>query len=100
MSGLQTTPPALCPVKLRIPLLLPVDANVNPAVQGQRHARQGAEETVLQGKLGVASEGLSFLASLGPCVAPIVMIGPYRSGKSFTLNQLLEVDCGECSLHF
>lgn len=28
-------------------------------------------------------------------VAPIVVIGPYRSGKSFLLNQLLGVPCGK-----
>ena len=26
---------------------------------------------------------------------PVVVIGPYRSGKSFLLNQLLGVGCGE-----
>ena len=30
----------------------------------------------------------------GP-VAPVVVIGPYRSGKSFLLNQLLGVSCGK-----
>eukprot|EP00889_Picochlorum_renovo_P001452 jgi/Picre1/28482/NNA_003886.t1 len=30
----------------------------------------------------------------GPIV-PVVVIGPYRSGKSFTLNQLMEVPCDE-----
>mmetsp|Transcript_16501 Transcript_16501/g.43135 ORF Transcript_16501/g.43135 Transcript_16501/m.43135 type:complete len:640 (+) Transcript_16501:109-2028(+) len=43
-------------------------------------------------QLAVAPEGLAFLKSLG-LVAPVVVIGPYRSGKSFLLNQLLSVPC-------
>lgn len=43
--------------------------------------------------LQVAQEGLQFLESIDKPVAPIVVIGPYRSGKSFLLNQLLGVPC-------
>jgi len=41
------------------------------------------------------AEGLALLRALPPGapVAPVVVIGPYRSGKSFLLNQLLGVGC-------
>jgi hypothetical protein len=45
--------------------------------------------------LQVAQEGLQLLESIDTPVAPIVVIGPYRSGKSFLLNQLLGVSCSE-----
>jgi hypothetical protein len=45
--------------------------------------------------LQVAQEGLQFLESIDTPVAPVVVIGPYRSGKSFLLNQLLGVPCSE-----
>ncbi|KDD71790.1 hypothetical protein H632_c4391p0, partial [Helicosporidium sp. ATCC 50920] len=45
-------------------------------------------------KLEVDPEGLSILRSIQGEVAPVVVIGPYRSGKSFLLNQLMNVTCG------
>ncbi|KAL4550699.1 hypothetical protein Ndes2526B_g08809 [Nannochloris sp. 'desiccata'] len=46
-------------------------------------------------KLELRDDGLSILRNIKGLVAPIVVIGPYRSGKSFTLNQLLGVGCDE-----
>lgn len=46
-------------------------------------------------KLTLDKEGLDRLKSITGPVAPVVIIGPYRSGKSFTLNQLLSVGCTE-----
>ena len=46
-------------------------------------------------KLAVDEAGLAVLRKLKPPIVPIVVIGPYRSGKSFLLNQLLGVGCGE-----
>ncbi|WIA40191.1 hypothetical protein OEZ86_013580 [Tetradesmus obliquus] len=43
--------------------------------------------------LKVADEGIALLNSIEGPVAPVVVIGPYRSGKSFLLNQLLGVPC-------
>ena len=44
--------------------------------------------------LAVDPAGIELLRSLGGVpVAPVVVIGPYRSGKSFLLNQLLGVGC-------
>ena len=45
----------------------------------------------------LAPEGVAFLRSLPKelPVAPVVVMGPYRSGKSFLLNQLLGVGCEE-----
>jgi len=45
-------------------------------------------------KLQLDYEGLAALRSITAPVAPVVVIGPYRSGKSFLLNQLLQVACG------
>jgi hypothetical protein len=47
-------------------------------------------------KLEVQQEGLDVLRQVKGSVCPVVVIGPYRSGKSFTLNQLMGVGCGEC----
>ncbi|DBA92145.1 TPA: hypothetical protein ACH3X1_015866 [Trebouxia sp. C0004] len=46
-------------------------------------------------KLSVSEEGLEALRSIPGPVVPVVVIGPYRSGKSFLLNQLLGVGCTE-----
>ena len=44
--------------------------------------------------LALDDAGVALLRSLvGVRVAPVVVIGPYRSGKSFLLNQLLGVGC-------
>ena len=45
-------------------------------------------------KLTLQPEGLDVLRGVRGAVAPVVVIGPYRSGKSFLLNQLLGVACG------
>lgn len=45
-------------------------------------------------QLSTAEEGLAVLRSVLRPAAPVVVIGPYRSGKSFLLNQLLGVGCG------
>ncbi|KAK9834025.1 hypothetical protein WJX81_004222 [Elliptochloris bilobata] len=44
-------------------------------------------------KLQLAPEGLAVLRGIRTPVSPVVVIGPYRSGKSFMLNQLLGVGC-------
>ena len=44
-------------------------------------------------KLELVDEGLKLLAAIDRPVAVVVVIGPYRSGKSFLLNQLLGVGC-------
>lgn len=46
-------------------------------------------------QLRVDEEGLAFIRALSGPVIPVVVIGPYRSGKSFLLNQLLHVDCNQ-----
>ncbi|GFR45920.1 hypothetical protein Agub_g7378, partial [Astrephomene gubernaculifera] len=61
-----------------VPLVLPAPASSSRASQ-----------LVLQ------PQGLALLAGLRGPVAPVVVIGPYRSGKSFTLNQLLGVPCDQ-----
>jgi len=44
-------------------------------------------------QLEVQAEGLAALEAIQGPVAPVIVIGPYRSGKSFLLNQLLGVGC-------
>ncbi|KAK9908714.1 hypothetical protein WJX75_001863 [Coccomyxa subellipsoidea] len=46
-------------------------------------------------KLSLKEDGLEVLRRIKGPVAPVVVIGPYRSGKSFLLNQLLGVGCDE-----
>lgn len=48
-------------------------------------------------KLEVDARGLRLLEQIREPVSPVVVIGPYRSGKSFLLNQLLGVGCGTLS---
>lgn len=50
-------------------------------------------------RLNLEKNGLDVLRRIKGPVAPVVVIGPYRSGKSFLLNQLLGVGCGERSIH-
>ncbi|KAI4329733.1 hypothetical protein MLD38_028083 [Melastoma candidum] len=46
-------------------------------------------------KLQLSSEGLEILERITNPVAAVAVIGPYRSGKSFLLNQLLSLSCYE-----
>lgn len=46
-------------------------------------------------QLRLDEQGLSFIRGLSGPVVPVVVIGPYRSGKSFLLNQLLRVGCNQ-----
>lgn len=45
-------------------------------------------------KLKVNPEGIAALKQLTGPISPIVVIGPYRSGKSFLINQMLQQSCG------
>ncbi|KAJ3669886.1 hypothetical protein LUZ60_010210 [Juncus effusus] len=44
-------------------------------------------------KLQLSREGLEAIQRINTPIAAISVIGPYRSGKSFTLNQLLNLSC-------
>ena len=44
-------------------------------------------------RLVLQDEGIAWLRALRGPVALVSIIGPYRSGKSFLLNRLLDVDC-------
>ncbi|KAJ0610397.1 putative guanylate-binding protein [Helianthus annuus] len=46
-------------------------------------------------KLRLSSEGLEAIRRITNPIAAVAVIGPYRSGKSFTLNQLLSLSCYE-----
>ncbi|GAB2298279.1 hypothetical protein Dimus_032349 [Dionaea muscipula] len=46
-------------------------------------------------KLRLAKEGLEAIERITTPISPVAVIGPYRSGKSFLLNQLLSLSCDE-----
>lgn len=46
-------------------------------------------------KLRLSREGLETIRRITNPIAAIAVIGPYRSGKSFLLNQLLSLSCDE-----
>ncbi|KAJ8650432.1 hypothetical protein MRB53_003455 [Persea americana] len=46
-------------------------------------------------KLRLAREGLEAIERITDPIAAVAVIGPYRSGKSFLLNQLLSLSCDE-----
>lgn len=46
-------------------------------------------------KLRLSREGLEAIQRIKTPIAAVAVIGPYRSGKSFLLNQLLSLSCDE-----
>lgn len=58
-------------------------------IDGDSKLAMTADADALFKKIGMASND----GRPEPLVAPVVVIGPYRSGKSFLLNQLLGVGC-------
>lgn len=46
-------------------------------------------------KLRLSREGLEAIRRITTPIAAVAVIGPYRSGKSFLLNQLLSLSCYE-----
>ncbi|OIW05042.1 hypothetical protein TanjilG_18641 [Lupinus angustifolius] len=46
-------------------------------------------------KLRLSREGLEAIEKITNPIASVAVIGPYRSGKSFLLNQLLSLSCDE-----
>ncbi|XP_049343401.1 uncharacterized protein LOC125807715 [Solanum verrucosum] len=46
-------------------------------------------------RLALAREGLEAIERITTPIAAVAVIGPYRSGKSFLLNQLLSLSCNE-----
>lgn len=46
-------------------------------------------------KLRLARDGLEAIERITTPIAAVAVIGPYRSGKSFLLNQLLSLSCNE-----
>ncbi|XP_024975962.1 guanylate-binding protein 2 [Cynara cardunculus var. scolymus] len=46
-------------------------------------------------KLRISREGLEAISRITNPIAAVAVIGPYRSGKSFLLNQLLSLSCYE-----
>ncbi|XP_062030065.1 uncharacterized protein LOC133745920 [Rosa rugosa] len=51
-------------------------------------------------KLRLSKEGLEAIERIKTPIAAVAVIGPYRFGKSFLLNQLLSLSCYEGLHHF
>ena len=80
------------------PVTRHADAAAAASATGGSHGRGRPVPIVLPSatdptKLTLQKEGLDALRAVKAPVAPVVVIGPYRSGKSFLLNQLLGVPC-------
>ncbi|CAL8460728.1 g259 [Coccomyxa elongata] len=75
----------------------PLDQTEESSSVGQRLRQPFALVQPIQDatKLSLEEGGLRVLREIKGPVAPVVVIGPYRSGKSFLLNQLLGVGCDE-----
>ncbi|GBF97040.1 hypothetical protein Rsub_09513 [Raphidocelis subcapitata] len=77
-----------------LPLLLLLLAAPLRAFAGEPRPYLLVQQVPGHSQLKLADEGVQLLRSFQGPVAPVVVIGPYRSGKSFLLNQLLGVSCG------
>ncbi|KAL3683680.1 hypothetical protein R1sor_001702 [Riccia sorocarpa] len=53
------------------------------------------EPDAVHTKLSLAKRGLDVISRITNPIAVVAVIGPYRSGKSFLLNQLLSLSCDE-----
>lgn len=70
-------------------LLVPSSCEINEF----RRAFPIVEPDVGHTKLRLAREGLDVIRRIKSPIAAVSVIGPYRSGKSFLLNQLLSLPC-------
>ncbi|XP_010274226.1 PREDICTED: guanylate-binding protein 4-like isoform X2 [Nelumbo nucifera] len=70
-------------------------ASGSSSIENFRQAFPIVEPDVSHTKLRLAKEGLEVIERITTPIAAIAVIGPYRSGKSFLLNQLLSLSCYE-----
>lgn len=80
---------------LQLVLLLLAAGHAHGDDNNNRHPYAVVQPMEDHSKLAVQQEGLDVLRRIKGTVCPIAVIGPYRSGKSFTLNQLMGVGCDE-----
>ncbi|XP_042047010.1 guanylate-binding protein 4-like [Salvia splendens] len=85
---------ALSPVAV-LAIFLPLFASVSLSIENFRQAFPIIEPDPGHTKLRLSREGLEAIEKITTPIAAVAVIGPYRSGKSFLLNQLLSLSCDE-----
>ncbi|KAF8388159.1 hypothetical protein HHK36_026825 [Tetracentron sinense] len=70
-------------------------ASGSSSLQNFRRAFPIVEPDTGHTKLRLSREGLEAIERIKTPIAAVAVIGPYRSGKSFLLNQLLSLSCYE-----
>ncbi|XP_043713776.1 guanylate-binding protein 4-like isoform X2 [Telopea speciosissima] len=78
-----------------ISIILCLLASGSSSIENFRQAFPIVEPDPGHTKLRLAREGLEAIERLTTPIAAVAVIGPYRSGKSFLLNQLLSLSCYE-----
>ncbi|XP_042006772.1 guanylate-binding protein 4-like [Salvia splendens] len=86
--------PALSPVAV-LAIFLSFFASVSLSIENFRQAFPIIEPDPGHTKLRLSREGLEAIEKITTPIAAVAVIGPYRSGKSFLLNQLLSLSCDE-----
>ncbi|XP_047982539.1 guanylate-binding protein 4-like [Salvia hispanica] len=85
---------ALSPVAV-LAIFLSFFASVSLSIENFRQAFPIIEPDPGHTKLRLSREGLEAIEKITTPIAAVAVIGPYRSGKSFLLNQLLSLSCDE-----
>lgn len=70
-------------------------ASVSSSIENFHQAFPIVEPDPHHTKLRLSREGLEAIERITTPIAAVAVIGPYRSGKSFLLNQLLSLSCYE-----
>ncbi|KAJ4956471.1 hypothetical protein NE237_013254 [Protea cynaroides] len=78
-----------------ISVMLCILASGSSSIENFRQAFPIVEPDPGHTKLSLAREGLEAIERITTPIAAVAVIGPYRSGKSFLLNQLLSLSCYE-----
>ncbi|KAK7345877.1 hypothetical protein VNO77_16490 [Canavalia gladiata] len=83
------------PLMLLLLLFLFLSPTPSFSIQNFRQAFPIVEPDPGHTKLRLSREGLEAIERITNPIALVAVIGPYRSGKSFLLNQLLSLSCYE-----
>ncbi|XP_047954258.1 guanylate-binding protein 4-like isoform X1 [Salvia hispanica] len=78
-----------------LPIFLSLFASRSLSIDNFRQAFPIIEPDPGHTKLRLSREGLEAIEQITTPIAAVAVIGPYRSGKSFLLNQLLSLSCYE-----
>ncbi|XP_047316053.1 guanylate-binding protein 4-like [Impatiens glandulifera] len=80
---------------LILPMFICLLASGSLSMEDFRRAFPIVEPDPGHTKLRISMEGLEAIERITTPIAAVAVIGPYRSGKSFLLNQLLSLSCYE-----